>query len=113
MKKERIAGVEKVNAPVNLIHRNRGRSTRTDNGHWMRWFLAACLTFSSGEALRIHAGVIRVSANQTNNVPDGGSWTTAFPLVQQGIAVATTGDAVWVAAGTYFENVSLKAAVEL
>jgi hypothetical protein len=59
------------------------------------------------------AGVIRVNAGQTNNVPDGGSWATAFPVVQQGIDAASDGDAVWAAAGTYWENITLKAGVAL
>jgi hypothetical protein len=60
-----------------------------------------------GMASRSEAAVIYVNANQTNNVPDGTAWSTAYPQVQPAIQVASDGDAVWVAAGTYFENLTL------
>jgi hypothetical protein len=60
-----------------------------------------------GDALNADATVIYASARQTNNVPDGSSWPTAFKTVQEAIAAASDGDSVWVAAGTYFENFGL------
>lgn len=44
---------------------------------------------------------------------DGLTWTTAFTNVQQGINIAVSGDQVWVAASTYFENLKLKDGVQL
>jgi len=64
-------------------------------------------------ALSANASVVYVDANQTNNVPVGTSWATAFPKVQQGVDAAVDGDAVWVAAAKYFENISNKSGVAL
>ena len=47
------------------------------------------------------ARVIYVSQSSTADPPDGQSWATAFPSVQQGIDAAVEGDEVWVAAATY------------
>jgi hypothetical protein len=65
------------------------------------------LAILGGGTLRADATVIYASASQTNNVPDGTSWSTAFKTVQEAIAAASDGDSVWVAAGTYFENITL------
>src|SRR3989442_15669506 len=66
------------------------------------------LAAGNGEA------IIYVSANQTNQAsPDGLSWRKAFPSVQQGLDAANAGDQVWVAAATYFENITLKDGVAL
>jgi hypothetical protein len=62
---------------------------------------------------RAGAAVLYVAANKTNNAPDGTSWATAFPLVQQGINSANDGDEIWVAEATYFESVTLKGGVAL
>ncbi len=64
--------------------------------------LPAALLFAA--ALHGQAAVVYVNAAQTNNVPDGASWPTAFVTVQEAISAASYGDAVWVAAGTYFEK---------
>lgn len=40
------------------------------------------------------------SAAQTNYVPDGASWPTAFETVQEAIHAASYGEAVRIAAGT-------------
>jgi hypothetical protein len=44
---------------------------------------------------------------------DGASWATAFTAVQQGINVAAPDDEVWVAGGTYSENITMKSGVGL
>src|SRR5215471_4089419 len=59
------------------------------------------------------AAVVYVNGSQTANVPDGTSWSTAFTNVQSGINAATYGDAVWVAAGIYFENITLANGIAL
>jgi hypothetical protein len=44
---------------------------------------------------------------------DGLSWATAKRTVQAGLNTAVAGDQVWVAAGTYIENITLKLGVAL
>lgn len=44
---------------------------------------------------------------------DGTSWADAFTSVQAGLNAATDGQQVWVAAGTYDENITLKLGVAL
>jgi hypothetical protein len=51
--------------------------------------------------------------DQTNNPPDGASWSTAFPAVQPALDVASDGDQIWVAAGAYFENIAITNGVAL
>ena len=59
------------------------------------------------------ACVWRVAAGSTSPAPDGRSWATAFPTVQQAMAVAAAGDAVWVAAGVYRATVAGQSVVTL
>lgn len=44
---------------------------------------------------------------------DGTSWATAFDKVQDAVDAAVGGDEIWVAEGTYAENITLKNAVAL
>jgi len=60
-----------------------------------------------GRIIYVDGGLI------TDPVPDGLTWATAFSSVQDGINLAVDGDEVWVAAATYFENLSLKSGVAL
>ncbi len=63
-------------------------------------------------ASRLEATTIYVSkaGNDANN---GLSWATAKATVQGGLNAASSGDQVWVAAGTYVENITLKDGVAL
>lgn len=58
------------------------------------------------------ASVIYVKHHQgaTHN---GQSWSTAFDKVQEAVDAAVSGDEIWVAAGTYTENVVLTSGVAL
>jgi len=47
------------------------------------------------------AATILVDAGQTNQSPDGLTWSTAYPNLSSGLAAAGHGDEVWVAAGRY------------
>jgi hypothetical protein len=61
----------------------------------------------------VESAVIYVRVDQTNNPPDGASWSTAFPAVQPALDVASDGDQIWVAAGAYFENIAITNGVAL
>ncbi|HEY3266408.1 MAG TPA: right-handed parallel beta-helix repeat-containing protein, partial [Armatimonadota bacterium] len=77
----------------------------------MKLAAAAALALSAVSAS--WGGVLYVSHQVDPPSPDGASWATAFPTVQQGIDAAQVGDEVWVAAGTYPERLSLKSGVGL
>ncbi|RRR65850.1 MAG: hypothetical protein EI684_21935 [Candidatus Viridilinea halotolerans] len=51
---------------------------------------------ATGTILRVQAG-----ASGANN---GTSWANAFPTLQDALAVATSGQQIWVAAGTYYPD---------
>jgi parallel beta-helix repeat protein len=53
---------------------------------------------------------VSTAGNDGNN---GLTWATAKKTVQAGLNAAVSGDQVWVAAGTYVENITLKAGVAL
>ncbi|HEY3266529.1 MAG TPA: chitobiase/beta-hexosaminidase C-terminal domain-containing protein [Armatimonadota bacterium] len=58
------------------------------------------------------AAVLRVT-KAGSATPDGQTWATAYGSVQATINAAAAGDEVWVAAGTYVENITLKDGVSL
>lgn len=58
------------------------------------------------------AGVFYVDAKATG-AGDGTSWADAYTSVQRALDAAGVGDQVWVAAGRYMENISLRDAVAL
>lgn len=74
-------------------------------------FLAAGILLASGANIA-SAKIIYVSTIG-NDANDGLSWATAKLTVSAGLTTAATGDQVWVAAGTYVENITLKADVSL
>lgn len=57
------------------------------------------------------AAVVYVNRNAAllkKGVPNGTSWKYAFHAVREGINTAVAGDEVWVAQGTYYENIVMK-----
>ena len=48
---------------------------------------------------------IYVDSSSTALIPDGLSWSTAFDSLQHAINVASEGDTIWVAKGTYTPSV--------
>ena len=57
--------------------------------------------------------VVYVDQNAPGPVHNGKSWDTAFLKIQQGVDAATPGGGVWVADGTYVENVVMGEGVQL
>ncbi len=49
-------------------------------------------------------GTIFVNQASPAGTPDGCSWATAYPTLQDALAVAASGDELWVAAGTYYPD---------
>src|SRR5262245_38415340 len=47
------------------------------------------------------SNVIFVHPNPTGPATDGQSWATAFPTIVEALRHASSGDELWVAAGTY------------
>lgn len=74
--------------------------------------ISVALLLVSGGTAGATAGTVYV-AGTGNDANDGSGWATAKLTVQAGLDAATTGDQVWVMAGTYVENITLKAGVEL
>ena len=50
------------------------------------------------------SGVIYVDANSVAVSPDGCTWADAFPKLQSALTIASIGDQVWVATGTYYPD---------
>lgn len=65
-------------------------------------FLVPALSMAAGSA---HAAVRYVNASAAT-LGDGSSWATAMPHLVDALAVAQTGDEVWVAGGTYYPDTS-------
>ncbi|HEY3269267.1 MAG TPA: right-handed parallel beta-helix repeat-containing protein, partial [Armatimonadota bacterium] len=58
------------------------------------------------------AAVLRVT-KAGSATPDGQTWATAYGSVQAAVNAGANGDEVWVAAGKYVENITLKDGVSL
>src|SRR5207253_201489 len=75
-----------------------------------RMMTATVLIWTAGTATRAATVYVSKAGNDAN---DGLSWQTAKLTVQAGISASTSGDQVWVAAGTYVERIQLRNAVAL
>jgi len=75
---------------------------------------ALCLTviMSLLATQAAQCAVIRVKTSGLDS-KDGSTWTLAKKTIQAAINASTSGDEIWVAAGVYAENVTLKAGVAL
>ncbi|MBM3239032.1 hypothetical protein FJZ31_22290 [Candidatus Poribacteria bacterium] len=51
-----------------------------------------------------NAGIIYVDASKADDNGDGLSWPTAKKYLQSALALATSGDEIWVAQGTYYPD---------
>jgi hypothetical protein len=69
--------------------------------------LLLALTSSAASA------VVYVKWDSPGPAFDGTSWDKAFHTVQAGLNTASSGGEVWVARGTYVENITLKDGVAL
>jgi hypothetical protein len=74
-----------------------------------RVLLLAALTL----CLPASCAVLRVAANAVGPGHDGTTWAQAFATVQSALSAAAPGDELWVAAGTYPENVTVPSGVDL
>lgn len=61
----------------------------------------------------VQGRIIHVKSDSPGPTFDGKTWNTAYHTVGSGIAAATSGDEVWVASGTYEENITLPTGVRL
>lgn len=77
-----------------------------------RWAVALPL-FAALQCAPARGAVVYVNKNATSTVRDGKSWSTAFTTVQNGINASTNGGEVWVAQGTYVENLLIPAATQV
>lgn len=65
--------------------------------------LAACSLFASAPTLFAATHFVKSGAS---GAADGSSWTDAYTRIQDALAAASSGDQIWVAAGTYYPDVA-------
>lgn len=53
----------------------------------------------------LQANIILVDSTASNPAPDGITWETAFPNLQDALAAANPNDEIWVADGTYYPDI--------
>lgn len=77
--------------------------------------LTNLLSGASAQGRRFRPAIVtKWYVTPTGNDGNGGTnWGAAFQHVQRAINAATAGDQIWVKAGTYFENITLKASTSL
>src|SRR3954447_12681724 len=79
--------------------RSSSHSHRSNHGGYSDMSFAAQI--DRLEPRRLLSAVLRVDANSPSTMPDGAAWASAFPDLQQALAVATAGDQIRIADGTY------------
>ena len=63
--------------------------------------LTLLVMLTTSHAVRANPGIIYVDLNAEGPAHDGLSWTTAFTELQSALAVASSGDEIWVGEGVY------------
>jgi uncharacterized repeat protein (TIGR01451 family) len=66
--------------------------------------VALLFLFLATPTAQAQAGVIYVDDDSACAATCGGSWATAYPNLQDGLAAATPGSEIWVAAGIYYPD---------
>ena len=67
-----------------------------------------CLLLS----FQLRSAIIYVKSNASGS-NNGSSWANAYTGLQAGITAASSGDQVWVAAGTYGHSIAMKEGVQI
>jgi len=84
-----------------------------DSRHLVAHRVALCCVLLLLSVSCAYGAVVYVDAGAPGPAHDGSSWSTAFTSLQQGLDAAFAGDEIWVAEGTYYERITLKAGVAL